>query len=62
MNCKKSLLKNTGIYAFCSFYFVKASSRYPTKAAFSSMNERAVAQNVVFPKHRCQFKKLCVNL
>lgn len=39
MNCKKSLLKNTGIFAFCSFYFVKASSRYPTKAAFLSMNE-----------------------
>lgn len=47
---------------FAHNYSVKASSRYSTKAAFSSMNERAVAQNVVFPKHRCQFKKLCVNL
>ena len=39
MNCKKSLLKNTGIYAFCSYYSVKASSCYLTKAAFLSMNE-----------------------
>lgn len=62
MNCKKSLVKMPESMLFAHNYSVKASSRYPTKAAFSSMNERAVAQNVVFPKHRCQFKKLCVNL